>query len=78
MLKVLVRLTGSADTDSLMTTASSGLTVPVFLNRLVSEILTSAAREGGHGTSTFFFACAAIARFFNSLLNMFLISRALL
>ncbi|KAF9938245.1 hypothetical protein BGZ67_000390 [Mortierella alpina] len=51
MLKVLVRLTGSADTESLMATASSGLTVPVFLNRLVSEILTSAAREGGHGTN---------------------------
>ncbi|KAF9573120.1 hypothetical protein EC968_008969 [Mortierella alpina] len=50
MLKVLVRLTGSADTESLMATASSGLTVPVFLDRLVSEILTSAAREGGHGT----------------------------
>ncbi|KAF9957098.1 hypothetical protein BGZ72_002145 [Mortierella alpina] len=51
MLKVLVRLTGSADTESLMATASSGLTVPIFLNRLVSEILTSAAREGGHGTN---------------------------
>ncbi|CAO3573904.1 unnamed protein product [Mortierella alpina] len=51
MLKVLVRLTASADTESLMATASSGLTVPAFLNKLVSEILTSAAREGGHGTN---------------------------
>ncbi|KAG0203301.1 hypothetical protein BGX28_004397 [Mortierella sp. GBA30] len=51
MLKVLVRLTGSADTESIMATASSGLTVPVLLNRLVSEILTSAARGSEHNTN---------------------------
>ncbi|KAI8603401.1 hypothetical protein EDD21DRAFT_34203 [Dissophora ornata] len=45
MLKVLVRLTGSAEIESNM---AKGVTVPVFLNKLVQEILTSASREGGH------------------------------
>ncbi|KAF8979549.1 hypothetical protein BGZ46_005284 [Entomortierella lignicola] len=48
MLKVLVRLTSSSDIESGMATDSSGLTVPAFLDKLVSEILTSASREGGH------------------------------
>lgn len=48
MLKVLVCLSNSADLASKMSTSSQGYTVPVFLNRLVSEILTSAARGGEH------------------------------
>ncbi|KAF9905687.1 hypothetical protein EC991_001361 [Linnemannia zychae] len=50
MLKILVRLTSSADIESSFTLESGGLTVPVFLNKLVSEILTSASREGGYST----------------------------
>ncbi|KAF9956284.1 Ubiquitin carboxyl-terminal hydrolase 34, partial [Modicella reniformis] len=48
MLKVLVRLTYSADIEFSMGTDSDGLTIPAFLNKLAQEILTSAAREGGH------------------------------
>ncbi|KAG0255604.1 hypothetical protein BG011_005045 [Mortierella polycephala] len=51
MLKVLVRLTNSADIESSMTTETSGLTVPVFLNKLVAEILTSATRDSGHNSN---------------------------
>ncbi|KAF9195866.1 hypothetical protein BGZ50_003127 [Haplosporangium sp. Z 11] len=51
MLKVLVRLTNSADIESSMTTETSGLTVPTFLNKLVAEILTSATRDGGHNST---------------------------
>ncbi|KAF9091841.1 hypothetical protein BGX23_004831 [Mortierella sp. AD031] len=50
MLKILVRLTNSANIESNLTSESGGLTVPVFLNKLVSEILTSASREGGYST----------------------------
>lgn len=53
MLKALVRLTYSADIESSMATGSNGLTIPAFLNKLVQEILTSAAREGGHSSSMF-------------------------
>ncbi|KAI1320684.1 hypothetical protein EDD11_010218 [Mortierella claussenii] len=48
MLKVLVRLTNSSEIDSIMAPKRIGVTVPVFLDKLVSEILTSASREGGH------------------------------
>ncbi|KAF9352724.1 hypothetical protein BGX26_009493 [Mortierella sp. AD094] len=51
MLRVLVRLTGSSEIESSMATGSNGLTVPAFLDRLVSEILTSASREGGHSSN---------------------------
>ncbi|KAF9401029.1 hypothetical protein BGX21_002899 [Mortierella sp. AD011] len=50
MLKVLVRLTSSSEIESSMATGSNGLTIPAFLDRLVSEILTSASREGGHSS----------------------------
>ncbi|KAG0306868.1 hypothetical protein BGZ97_000587 [Linnemannia gamsii] len=50
MLKILVRLTSSSNIESNLTAESGGLTVPVFLNKLVSEILTSASREGGFST----------------------------
>ncbi|KAG0375629.1 hypothetical protein BGX24_008849 [Mortierella sp. AD032] len=50
MLKILVRLTSSANVESTLTAESGGLTVPMFLNKLVSEILTSASREGGYST----------------------------
>ncbi|KAI7819439.1 hypothetical protein BC939DRAFT_460245, partial [Gamsiella multidivaricata] len=51
MLKVLVRLTSSAEIESGMATDSNGPTVPEFLNKLVQEILTSASRTGGHDTN---------------------------
>ncbi|KAF9930001.1 hypothetical protein FBU30_001020 [Linnemannia zychae] len=47
MLKILVRLTTSANIESTLT---DGVTVQVFLNKLVSEILTSASRDGGYST----------------------------
>lgn len=50
MLKILVRLTSSSNIENNLTAESSGLTVSVFLNKLVSEILTSASREGGYST----------------------------
>ncbi|KAF9428041.1 hypothetical protein BGZ94_003521 [Podila epigama] len=45
-LKVLVRLTDSFAIGSSESLSPSGLTVPVFINKLVAEILTSAARAG--------------------------------
>ncbi|KAG0045590.1 hypothetical protein BGZ83_009224 [Gryganskiella cystojenkinii] len=50
MLKVLVCLSNSADLASKMSTSDQGYTIPVFLNRLVAEILTSAARGGDHNS----------------------------
>ncbi|KAF9113716.1 hypothetical protein BGX27_000930 [Mortierella sp. AM989] len=51
MLKVLVRLTSSSEIESSMATGANGLTIPSFLDKLVSEILTSASREGGHSSN---------------------------
>lgn len=48
MLKILVRLTSSSNIENNLTVESGGLTVSVFLNKLVSEILTSASRGGGY------------------------------
>ncbi|KAF9333682.1 hypothetical protein BGZ91_011161, partial [Linnemannia elongata] len=48
MLKILVRLTSSSNIENNLTAESGGLTVSVFLNKLVSEILTSASRGGGY------------------------------
>ncbi|KAG0032025.1 hypothetical protein BGZ82_006708 [Podila clonocystis] len=50
MLKVLVRLTDSSEIES-ESLSISGLTVPVFINKLVAEILTSAARAGSHSSN---------------------------
>ncbi|KAF9917165.1 hypothetical protein BX616_001769 [Lobosporangium transversale] len=47
MLKVLVRLTNSSETEFGRATDTDGVTAATFLNRLVSEILTSASREDG-------------------------------
>ncbi|KAF9310793.1 hypothetical protein BG003_008108 [Podila horticola] len=50
MLKVLVRLADSSEIES-ESLSTSGLTVPFFINKLVAEILTSAARAGSHSPS---------------------------
>ncbi|KAG0029169.1 hypothetical protein BGZ81_004061 [Podila clonocystis] len=50
MLKVLVRLTDSSEIES-ESLSISGLTVPVFISKLVAEILTSAARAGSHSSN---------------------------
>ncbi|KAF9438482.1 hypothetical protein BGZ76_007601 [Entomortierella beljakovae] len=51
ILKVLVRLIGSSGIDSNVINESNGLTVPAFLDKLVSEILTSATREGDRSSN---------------------------
>ncbi|KAG0316912.1 hypothetical protein BGZ99_006614 [Dissophora globulifera] len=51
MLRVLVRLTHSAEIESDIARGTDGLTIPVFLNKLVQEILTSASRQGGHSSN---------------------------
>lgn len=53
MLKVLVRLADSSEIES-ESLSMSGLTVPVFISKLVAEILTSAARAGSHSPSKMF------------------------
>lgn len=54
MLKILVRLTSSSNIENNLTAESGGLTVSVFLNKLVSEILTSASRGGGYSNCIYF------------------------
>ncbi|KAI9234743.1 MAG: hypothetical protein BYD32DRAFT_438947 [Podila humilis] len=60
MLKVLVRLADSSEIEG-ESLSMSGLTVPVFINKLVAEILTSAARAGSHSPRwQYFQACPDI------------------